>query len=159
MRTTLQALATAAAIGADVPVSAQTTDPTGIVLSQGEADWTVVTLANDGAWGAATEPSAGQAIAMAIRHCKAMSRTGLGCGAQFRAIRAGWIVAYRCGDENIVAAERMLADAEQAARRREVELRVSYARDLPPCRRSLTIGPRGEVVASGSRHVGGAATD
>ena len=159
MRTTLQALAIAAAIGADVPVSAQTMDPIGIVLSQGEADWTVVTLANDGAWGVATEPSAGQAIAKAIRHCKAMSRTGLGCGAQFRAVRAGWIVAYRCGDENIAAAERRLADAEQAARRREVELRVAYARDLPPCWRSLTVGPRGEVVASGPQHVGGAVTD
>ena len=159
MRTTLQALAIAAAIGADVPVSAQTMDPIGIVLSQGEADWTVVTLANDGAWGVATAPSAGQAIAKAIRHCKAMSRTGLGCGAQFRVIRAGWIVAYRCGDENIAAAERRLADAEQAARRREIELRVAYARDLPPCRRSLTVGPRGEVVASRPQHVGGSVTD
>jgi hypothetical protein len=161
MRTALQALAVgvAAVIGAEFSVSAQTVDPTEIVLSQGEADWTVVTLANDGAWGAATEPSAGQAIAKAIRHCKATSRTGLGCGAQFRAIRAGWIVAYRCGAENIVAAERLLADAEQAARRREIELRVSYARDLPPCRPSLTVGPRGEVVASGPQHVGGALTD
>jgi len=159
MRTTLQTLAIAVAIGADVPVSAQTMDPTGIVLSQGEADWTVVTLANDGAWGAATEPSAGQAIAKAIRHCRAMSRTGLGCGAQIRAIRAGWIVADRCGDENIVAAERLLADAEQAARRREIELRVSYARNLPPCRRSLTVGPREEAVSIGPQHVGGAVTD
>jgi hypothetical protein len=88
-----------------------------------------------------------------------MSRAELGCGAQFSVIRNGWIVAYRCGDRNILAAERVLADAEQAARERESELRTSYAPNLPPCRQVLTVDPRGEVAAAESPHFGSAATD
>jgi hypothetical protein len=113
-----------------------------------EGNWTVVAMAPDGAWGLATEPSVGQAIAEAIRRCKAMSRAEIGCGAQLRVIRAGWIVAYRCGDENIIAAERSLADAEQAARKREIKLRVSYVRDLPSRRHVLTVDPSGEALVT-----------
>ena len=91
-------------------------------------DWTVVTMAPDGSWGSATEPLVGQALAKAIDNCKAMSGTKIGCGAQFRAIQAGWIVATRCGDRNIVVAERRLADAERAARKRETESRGSTTR-------------------------------
>ena len=107
-------------------------------------DWTVVTMAPDGAWGSATEPSVGHALAKAIGNCKAMSGTEIGCGAQFRAIQAGWVLATRCGDRNIVVAERRLADAERAARKRETDLRQLYAPDLPPCRRVLTVDPREE---------------
>src|SRR5512145_3459232 len=94
-------------------------------------DWTAVTIAPDGSWGSATEPSVGQALAKAIGNCKAMSGTKIGCGAQFKAIQAGWIVASRCGDRNIVAAERRLTDAERATRRSEAELRQLYAPDMP----------------------------
>ena len=111
-------------------------------------DWTVVTMAPDGSWGSATESSVGQALAKAIANCKAMSGTKVGCGAQFRAIQAGWIVAARCGDRNIVVAERLLADAERAARRREAEFREHYARDMPPCRRVLAVNPRGGVMVA-----------
>lgn len=38
-------------------------------------DWTVVTMAPDGSWGSATEPSVGQALAKAIGNCKAMHIT------------------------------------------------------------------------------------
>jgi hypothetical protein len=107
-------------------------------------DWTVVTMAPDGSWGSATEPSVGQALAKAIGNCKAMSGTKIGCGAQFRAIQVGWIVAARCG------AERRLADAERAAREREADLRQHYAPDLPPCRRVLTVNPRGGVMVATS---------
>ena len=117
-------------------------------------DWTVVTMAPDGSWGSATEPSVGQALARAIRNCKAMSGTKIGCGAQFRAIQAGWVLATRCGDRNIVVAERLLADAERAARERETDLRQHYAPDLPPCRRVLTVNPRGGVVAKSQDEVG-----
>lgn len=117
-------------------------------------DWTVVTMAPDGSWGAATEPLVGQALARAIRNCKAMSGTKIGCGAQFRAIQAGWVLATRCGDRNIVVAERLLADAERAARERETDLRQHYAPDLPPCRRVLTVNPRGGVVAKSQDEVG-----
>ncbi|MFZ1104113.1 MAG: hypothetical protein WAN86_14940, partial [Hyphomicrobiaceae bacterium] len=113
----------------------------------------------DGAWGSATEPSMGQALAKAIGNCKAMSGTKIGCGAQFRAIQAGWIVANRCGDTNIVVAERRLADAVQAARKRETDLRQLYAPDLPPCRRVLTIDPRGGAMVVTSQDEAGTETD
>jgi len=82
-------------------------------------DWSVVTMAPDGAWGSATEPSSGQALAKAIANCKAMSGREIGCGAQSRAFKGGWILATRCGDTNILLAERRLVDAERAARERE----------------------------------------
>ena len=113
-----------------------------------EGNWTVVTMAPDGAWGFATKSSVGQAIAEAIRRCKAKSRAEIGCGAQTRAIRAGWIVAYRCGDDNIIAAERSLADADLAARKREIDLRTFWERDLPLCRHLLAINPGGEVLVT-----------
>jgi hypothetical protein len=120
---------------------------------------TVVTMAPDGSWGVATELTAGRAIVGAIRRCRAMTRAELGCGAQFSAIREGWIVAYRCGDTNIVTAVRALADAVQAAHERESELRAFYMPNLPPCRQVLTVDPRGEVTAIESPHVGSAATE
>jgi len=122
-------------------------------------DWTVVTMAPDGAWGSATEPSPGQALAKAIRNCKAMSGRKIGCGAQSRAIKGGWLLATRCGDTNIVVAEMRLADAERAARERETDLREHYARDLPPCKRVLTINPRGGAMVAKPRDEAGTATD
>jgi hypothetical protein len=113
-----------------------------------QEDWTVVTMAPDGSWGAATELSVNQALVKAIGSCKAMSGTKIGCGAQFRAIQVGWIVASRCGDRNILVAARRLADAEWAARERETDLREHYAPDMPPCRRVLTVNPRGGVMVA-----------
>jgi hypothetical protein len=57
-------------------------------------------------------------------------------------------VATRCGDTNIVVAERRLANAEREAREREADLREHYAPDLPPCRRVLTVNPRGGLATS-----------
>jgi hypothetical protein len=124
-----------------------------------QEDWTVVTMAPDGAWGAATELSVGQALAKAIANCKAMSGRDIGCGSQSRVIQAGWILATRCGDRNILVAERRLADAEQAARQWQTDLREHYAPDLPPCRRVLTINPRGGVMMAKSQDEACTATD
>ena len=107
---------------------------------------TVLTLARDGAWGTATETSAGRAIAFAIRDCKAMSRRVLGCGASFTTVRTGWSVAVLCGEETIIAAATQLADAERMALKREIELREVYHRDMPPCVRVVTVNPNGVVV-------------
>jgi len=130
-----------------------------LAIEPDEDDWTVVTMAPDGAWGSATEPSPGQALAKAIRNCKAMSGRKIGCGAQSRAIKGGWLLATRCGDTNIVVAEMRLADAERAARERETDLREHYARDLPPCKRVLTINPRGGAMVAKPRDEAGTATD
>ena len=122
-------------------------------------DWTVVTMAPDGAWGSATEPSVNQALAKTIAYCKGMSGREIGCGAQSRAIKGGWILATRCGDTNILVAEKRLADSERAARQREADLRDHYTRDLPPCRRVLTVNPHGGVIVAKPQHEARAATD
>lgn len=114
-----------------------------------EHPWTVATIAPDGSWGVATEPFIYQAIAAAVSNCRTMSRQKTGCGAQLRAIRAGWIVARRCGKANILAAEESITAAESAAADRERELRLAYAEEIPPCLRVLTVNPYGNVI----RHV------
>ena len=107
---------------------------------------TVLTLAPDGAWGTATDSDTGQAIAAAIRDCKAMSRQANGCGAKFTTVFRGWSLAVLCGDETIIAAAHQRAEAERLALAREVELREVYRRDMPPCIRVVTVGPGGAVL-------------
>src|SRR4051794_133977 len=63
-----------------------------------DADWAVLTVASDGAWGTATEAYISQAISGAISRCRAMSNRTLGCGAQLVSIQRGWAFALRCGD-------------------------------------------------------------
>jgi hypothetical protein len=111
-----------------------------------EADWTAVTLTKRGAWGVATCPLQGDAIAAAIRNCKSMSRVANDCGALLSTIRGGWSLAILCGDYNIVVSRPTLAEAEQAALYREIDLHMFYVPDLPPCRRVLTVDPTGEIV-------------
>jgi hypothetical protein len=113
-------------------------------------DWTVVTAAPDGTLGVATAAAPGEAIAQAIRNCTRIFRERIGCGAQFKAVRAGWILAIRCGASNIIVAEPLLRDAERLAADREAELRRLYAPDLPPCRRVLTVDPQGGMGMTGS---------
>jgi hypothetical protein len=108
---------------------------------------TVLTLARDGSWGTATDSDTARAIAAAIRDCKAMSRRVTSCGAQFTTVFKGWSLAVLCGDETIIAAASQRAEAERMAIAREVELRLVYRRDMPPCVRVATVGPDGAVVA------------
>lgn len=105
-------------------------------------------MASDGSWGVATEVTVGGALARAIGNCKVMSKGQIGCGAQARIIRAGWIVGLRCGDRSIMAAGALLADAERAARSREAEIKQFYAPDMPACRRVLAAGPGGVVATT-----------
>jgi hypothetical protein len=108
---------------------------------------TVLVMAPNGSWGAATDVSIGAAIAAAITHCKTMDRTATGCGAYSTAIRGGWSLGIRCGNENIMAAERTLIEAEQAAINRELELRQVYLPDMPPCVRTVSVDPSGAIIA------------
>jgi hypothetical protein len=110
-------------------------------------DFTALTLAPDGRWGAATDRYVNRAIAGAIAHCRATSPAKPGCGAYLSTIRAGWSLGMRCGDNVIVVAERALADAELIARRRERHLRANYAPDMPPCIRVVTVDPDGRIIA------------
>jgi len=108
-------------------------------------DFTVLTMFGD-AWGSATGPHLNQAIAHAIANCRAMSRGTLGCGAYLTSIRAGWSLGIRCGRENIIVADRDLAEAERRALRRESELRTQFVRDMPECVRIVTVDPSGRIV-------------
>jgi hypothetical protein len=111
-----------------------------------EADWTAVTLARDGSWGVATHPSQAAAIATAIRNCKSMSLAVNDCGSLLSTIRSGWSLAILCGHYNIVVSRPTLAEAEQAALFREIDLHMFYVPDLPSCRRVLTVDPAGQIV-------------
>jgi len=109
-------------------------------------DWTVLTIAPNGSWGAATSFSINRAIASAIANCKIEYQREIGCGAFFTSIQAGWSLGIRCGRENIVVTGKTLADAKQAAMRREAELRQLYVSDMPSCRRAVTIDPKGAII-------------
>ena len=116
-----------------------------VAQAPSDDDWTVLTMAPDGSWGAATGPI-NRAIANAITNCKIAYQRELGCGAVLTSIRTGWSLGIRCGGEAIVVAEKMLADAEQAATRREATLRQHYVPGMPPCRRIVTVDPNGSII-------------
>jgi hypothetical protein len=109
-------------------------------------DWTVLTMAPDGSWGAATSSSINRAVAAAIANCKMEYQRKLGCGAFYTSIQAGWSLGIRCGRENIVVTGKTLAEAEQAAVRREAELRLLYVPDMPSCRRVVSVDPKGAIT-------------
>lgn len=108
--------------------------------------WTALAVAPDGSWGAATELDTGKAISSAISNCKKKYLKEIGCGAVIKMVRAGWILAFRCGAENIIVAEKNLADAREMAATREKELRAAYVPNMPACARVLTIEPDGTVT-------------
>ena len=116
-----------------------------------DQDWTVVTMARDGSWGAGVDRHLAAANAAAIRECRAVSGGGSDCGADLAAIRDGWIVGLRCDDYRILVTGRDLKDVEVTALNREIDLQQIYAPDLPACRRVLTIDARGAVTTAGPR--------
>jgi len=141
------ACALALTLGTLVAAFAQSASSQPPAIEAWAHDFTVLTMAPDGAWGTATDPQVNRAIAGAIANCKAMSEMVLGCGAYLTSVRGGWSLGIRCGNESIIVADRHLAEAEQRARRRETELRERYVRDMPSCSRVVTVDPNGAVVA------------
>lgn len=140
------AAALAVILGAiDVPL-AQAASQQPAAIEEWAHDFTVLTMAPDGSWGTATDPRINRAIFLAISSCKKMSGAALGCGAYLTTVRGGWSLGIRCGSENIIVADRDLAEAEQRAHRREIELRTLYVPDMPPCDRVVTVDPNGAVV-------------
>lgn len=110
-------------------------------------EWTVVTLAREGSWGAGTADTQSTAIASALRKCNAMSVNGSDCGAEFTAIKNGWTIGLLCGNHRVLAASADRVAAEQAADARRMYLASLYGGDLPPCRHILTVDPEGFVIA------------
>lgn len=146
--------ALALTLGAFGSALAQSASPQPAAIEEWAYDFTVLTMAPDGAWGTATDPRINRAIFLAISNCKAMSETALGCGAYQTTIRGGWSLGIRCGHENILTTDRNLADAEQRARKREAELREHYVADMPPCVRVVTVDPNGAVVVAPLEYTG-----
>ena len=125
---------------------AQLNSPQPAAIEEWAHDFTVLTMAPDGAWGTATDARINRAIFLAISNCKAMSGAALGCGAYSTSVRGGWSLGIRCGRENIIVADRNLAAAERRAHKREIELRTLYVPAMPPCARVVTVDPNGAVV-------------
>lgn len=109
------------------------------------ADWTVLTVAPDGAWGTATETYVNRAIATAIAQCRALSTRVLGCGAQLVTVQWGWALGQRCGEQNILTSGASLAAVLEDAHRRELELRRLYHSNMPNCRQLVLVAPDGSI--------------
>jgi hypothetical protein len=125
------------------------------LIDEWQRDWTVVTMAPDGAWGVATDMYMIKALAEAVDKCTAMTARNIdyvGCGSHFTTIRSGWTVGLRCGGKNIISAESSLDDAVKRASWREYELRRLYDPDLPRCERVMTVDPAGQVIAPTRDH-------
>ena len=138
--------ALALTLGAVVAAFAQSASSQPVAIEAWAHDFTVLTMAPDGAWGTATDPRINRAIHLAIGNCKIMSGAELGCGAYLTTVRGGWSLGIRCGGENIIAADRNLAEAERRAHNREIELRERYVPGMPPCARIVTVDPNGNVL-------------
>jgi hypothetical protein len=133
-------------LGAAGAATAQSAATQPAAIEEWAHDFTVLTMAPDGAWGTATEPRINRAIFLAVENCKAMSGAKIGCGAYMTTVRGGWSLGIRCGRENIIIADRDLAEAEERARRREADLRERYVSDMPACERVVTVDPNGTIV-------------
>lgn len=140
------AVALALTFGALAAAFAQPASPQPAAIEEWAHDFTVLTMAPDGAWGTATDPRIHRAIHLAISNCKAMSGMELGCGAYLTTVRGGWSFGLRCGRENIIVADRDLAEAERRAMTREAELRGLYVPEMPGCARVVTVDPNGAIV-------------
>jgi hypothetical protein len=123
-------------------------------LYEWDNDWTVLTMAPDGAWGVATEMDVIRAITSAVGNCRTRTPAEIGCGGQFIMFRAAWSLGVRCGEHNILIAEKDLDDAELRASWREYELRKLYVPDLPPCNVVVTVDPAGRIVPPGMSNSG-----
>jgi hypothetical protein len=119
------------------------------------ADVTVVAIAPDGTSGTATDSFTHIALAGAIKDCKRQQQNAMiGCGYRSTFVRQGWSLLFRCGTENVLVAEKELADAEAAALLQERELR-GYVPTMPTCVRTLTVDPNGTTVAIVPKAPGG----
>jgi hypothetical protein len=117
------------------------------LVGASDADWTVLTIAPNGAWGTATEGALNQAIADAIARCRAMTNEP-GCGGYQISVQRHFALGIRCGVENILAAGATLEEARHAARVREDELRRDYHPEMGYCRQIVVVAPDGAVMAA-----------
>src|ERR1700741_2630352 len=123
------------------------------LAAQHYPEWTVVTLARDGSWGAGTSEHYGPALASALRKCEAMSGGQSDCGAEVTAVRNGWTLGILCGDHRVLVAQPNLTAAALGVP--QVGRSSGLCRPLPQ-----TLGPRPDrprqVASAFSEGCGGA---
>jgi hypothetical protein len=117
------------------------------LVGASDADWTVLTITPNGAWGAATDGALNQAIAGAIARCRAITPEG-GCGAYQISVQRQFAIALLCGRETILAAGATLDDARRGARKREQALRRDYHADMQGCRQVALVAPDGIATST-----------
>lgn len=118
-----------------------------------EKDVTALVIAPDGTWGTATEPFSGKALGKAIADCKSKYSGKIGCGYRSTFVREGWSLSIRCGQVNIIVAEKSLRVAGQTAIQSEFIQRRDYHPNMPPCVRVVTVDANGKVIAPHHSHV------
>src|SRR6266851_823210 len=80
-----------------------------------ETNWTVLTVARNGNWGIARAITQGEAIAVALLRCQAMTADESDCGAEFVAFRSGLALALICGDHRVVVTAKDPDEADRSA--------------------------------------------
>jgi hypothetical protein len=98
--------------------------------------WTAVTISVSG-WGAARAPSLSTATALALKDCRSRSHRASDCGAEMKTVRAGWILALRCGRYRVLTSGDTLEDAQEDAAHRILQLKYISNIALPRCIRIL----------------------
>jgi hypothetical protein len=116
-----------------------------------DAEWKVLTVAGNGAWGLSTARSQGEAIAAALQQCQLRSADPDDCGAELVAYRIGWALAILCGEHRVLISAGELDEAETAADERLSALEQSEPDGLPACRRLLTVSPVGGITTNRAR--------
>ncbi len=121
-----------------------------------ETNWTVLTVARNGNWGIARAITQGEAIAVALLRCQAMTADESDCGAEFVAFRSGLALALMCGDYRVIVTANDPAEADRFALDRLVVLRELYGSDFPVCQHLLQIDAHGALTTfKAKRHEGG----
>lgn len=142
----LGALAALAIVG-PAAVKAQSETP------EWHYDWVALTVARNGAWGAASSGSIMRAMVQAIAECRRRSGPGGSgdCGGEITTVRASWSLAYTCGDYTFISNGASPADAKLAAIERAVDLRDLLGIELPVCQLLVSVNSDGKADASSPR--------
>lgn len=131
-------------IGVPAALNAQSETP------EWHYDWVALTVAGNGAWGAASSGSIMRAMVQAIAECRRRSGPGGSgdCGGEITTVRASWSLAYSCGDYTFISNGTTPADAKLAAIERAVDLREIIGIDLPACHLLVSVNSDGKVDVS-----------
>lgn len=115
-----------------------------------EHDWVALTVARNGAWGAAINANVVRAMRQAIGECFSKAgAVGNDCGAEITTVRASWSLAYACGDYTFISNGDTPADARAAAVHRAIDLKEILGLELPPCVLVVGIDPAGRPPSTG----------